>query len=107
MSTIGAYLFSSISAVVTLSTVTLYLSFSSENLLASLLDDTHEVVTPTIVMKYVTQNGKDGLGHQLLGMYSCMLLPMLDDRFTYVIKNYTGHQHARSRYIVPLFALQR
>ena len=53
------------------------------------------------VKQPVTQSGSDGLGHQLLGMYSCMLLPLVDKRFEYVKKNtsisiFTGH--AGSKY---------
>ena len=58
---------------------------------------------------YVTQSGSDGLGHQLLGMYSCMLLPLLDSRWIYVKKVFTKTTgHAESKLTEELFtALQR
>eukprot|EP00923_Selenidium_pygospionis_P046354 GHVN01079926.1.p1 GENE.GHVN01079926.1~~GHVN01079926.1.p1 ORF type:complete len:343 (-),score=9.31 GHVN01079926.1:607-1605(-) len=46
---------------------------------------------------YITQNGRDGMGHQLLGMYSCMLLPLIDERYVYVKKEeleLSGHKRS-------------
>ena len=50
----------------------------------------------TKVSEYITQHGTDGIGHQLLGMYSCMLLPLLDDRWVYVKKEFIGTSGHRS-----------
>ena len=61
-------------------------------------------------IRLVTQRGVDGLGHQLLGMYSCMLLPRLDKRWKYVQKRFlrTDPRHVQSRKAASLFrALQR
>jgi len=58
---------------------------------------------------YITQLGTDGIGHQMLGMYSCMLLPLLDTRWVYVKKVFTkATGHAESEDAEELFtALQR
>lgn len=58
--------------------------------------------------KLLSQSGTDGIGHQLLGMYSCMLVPLLDPTWVYVQKDFTGSTgHRTSRYSKKLFeALQ-
>ena len=54
-----------------------------------------EIASPS----YITQNGRDGMGHQLLGMYSCMLLPLIDERYVYVKKDelvLSGHESSQT-----------
>ena len=51
----------------------------------------------------ISQGGSDGMGHQMLGMYSCMLLPLVDDRFQYVRKINVKSGHTRSKQLIRLF----
>jgi hypothetical protein len=56
--------------------------------------------------KFITQFGRDGVGHQLLGMFSCMLLPFVNEDWTYVKKESLGAEgHEKSVYDVALFEI--
>jgi len=47
--------------------------------------------------RLISQSGKDGMGHQLLGVYSCMLLQYLQpENFCYVKKIMTTVEHTAS-----------
>ncbi len=77
---------------------------------SSLFHDGSEFVErPSVPHKrYITHKGRDGLGHQLLGMYSCMLFSNIDRNTQYVPKIYTWAAHRLSNHTSALFkALQR
>ena len=50
-----------------------------------------------------SQEGDDGMGHQMLGIYSSMLLPLVDDRFQYVRKEHIRSSHTTSKQLVQCF----
>jgi hypothetical protein len=55
------------------------------------------------VIQYVTQKSDDGIGHQLAGMFSCMVVDQLDVTTTFVKKRYVSAQHEKSPYAERLF----
>jgi len=54
-------------------------------------------------MLYISTNGRDGIGHQLVGMYSCMVVDKLDPSKVFVKKYFAHQEHDGSPYSSPLF----
>jgi hypothetical protein len=79
----------------------IHFSMSSHTILSPLLPS-HTILSPLRKIQ-ISHTGNDGMGHQILGMYSCMLLALVDSRFEYVKKVHTGSTHSISTQLAPLF----
>ena len=90
--------FTFLGALLALSVTSCALLFNRENSFGPV--ETRRHGSPTLI----TQQGRDGLGHQLWGMYTCMLLPLVDNRYRYVKKSFTGVSHTKSKMVRKLFA---
>ena len=90
--------FTVLGALLALSLTSCALFFNRESSFGPV--ETRRHGSPTLI----TQHGRDGLGHQLWGMYTCMLLPLVDKRYQYVKKSFTGVTHTKSKMVPKLFA---